>query len=82
MTSLRARLVNLASRCWGQTLFREPGKMPERIAKLRRQTDPAARNGIASPSANTRIAVFLVTITPRWPSIGAPHLLYLHGGAM
>lgn len=38
MTSLRARLVNLALPLLGiKRFFGEPEKMPDRIAKLRRQ---------------------------------------------
>ena len=85
MTSLRARLVNLALPLLGiKRFFGEPEKMPERIAKLRRQKPirPRAkwqRQFTIREHADRGYA--LVTIEPPGGHRpGAPHLLYLHGG--
>ena len=85
MTSLRARLVNLALPLLGiKRFFGEPEKMPERIAKLRRQKPirPRAkwhRQFTIRENADRGFA--LVTIEPPGGHLpGAPHLLYLHGG--
>ena len=85
MTSLRARLVNLALPLLGiKRFFGEPEKMPERIAKLRRQKPirPRAkwhRQFTIREDADRGFA--LVTIEPPGGHrLGAPHLLYLHGG--
>ena len=85
MTSLRARLVNLALPLLGiKRFFGEPEKMPERIAKLRRQKPirPRAkwhRQFTIREHADRGFA--LVTIEPPGGHRpGAPHLLYLHGG--
>ncbi|MEC7421545.1 MAG: alpha/beta hydrolase, partial [Pseudomonadota bacterium] len=85
MISLRARIVNLALPLLGiKRFFGEPEKMPERIAKLRRQKPirPRAkwhREFTSREHADRGFA--LVTIEPPGGHRpGAPHLLYLHGG--
>ena len=85
MTSLRARLINLALPLLGIKSFTsQPDRMEERLekarkrkpqrpnAKWRKKFDIVEEAGRGYP---------VVTITPRdVPAAGAPHLLYLHGG--
>ena len=85
MTSLRARIVNLALPLLGiRKFFSEPDKMPERIALLR-QKKPLRPKAAWHKSFDIREfssrGYPVVTIEPKGPShAGAPHLLYLHGG--
>lgn len=85
MTSIRARLVNLALPLLGiKRFFAEPDRLDERIAKLRAQKPirPKAkwhRRFDIREFASRGFPV--VTMQPKGGAKpGAPHLLYLHGG--
>lgn len=85
MTSLSARLVNLALPLLGiKRFFGQPERMPERIAKLRQQASlrpPTKWHRDFTISEDNARGFAVVTITPK-QALGAdaPHLLYLHGG--
>lgn len=86
MASIRARLVNLALPLLGvRRFFAQPDKLGERIAKLRRQKSVRPR-----AKWHQRFAIHefasrgypVVSVEPTdGAKPGAPHLLYLHGGA-
>lgn len=85
MTSLAARLVNLALPLLGiRRFFAEPERMPQRVAKLREKASLRPKGkwqrdfAIAQDAAR---GFAVVTITPRGGGgADAPHLFYLHGG--
>ena len=85
MTSIRARLVNLALPLLGvKRFFAQREKLPERIAKLRQAKPVRPRAKWHKRFAISEFATRgypVVTITPiGGAQPGAPHLLYLHGG--
>ena len=84
MTSIRARLVNLALPLLGvKRFFAQREKLPERIAKLRQAKPVRPRAKWHKRFAISEFATRgypVVTITPiGGAQPGAPHLLYLHG---
>jgi epsilon-lactone hydrolase len=85
MTSLSARLVNLALPLLGiRAFFSQPEKMPARLAKARKQRPqrPKAKwHRVFDIAEEDSRGYPVVTITPKGPAAArAPHLHYLHGG--